>query len=108
MRHVKLFEDWGSSDWYAIKTTMQRSMKNDQASFEDAAYYAAETFYEDMGCENPSEAYHKIKERMKELDKEEEKDDSSMSETKQEKPYTEKWNPDWKGDSDDPQRWKGW
>jgi len=22
--------------------------------------------------------------------------------------YKEDWNPDWKGDPDDPQRWKGW
>lgn len=34
--------------------------------------------------------------------------EKNIEEAQPKKTYTENWNPDWKGDPDDPARWKGW
>lgn len=33
---------------------------------------------------------------------------NSMNNIEEKPVYKENWNPDWKGDPDDPNRWNGW
>lgn len=58
-----IMEDWGSSDWSACVTSMDRYMENigvTPENIQSAAEDAAEFYYEDMGYERPEDAVDTI------------------------------------------------
>lgn len=64
MSSADLEEDWGSSDWTAAMSSMEKTIERmggmTPESIEQAAYDVAETYYNDMGYETAEDAVDSI------------------------------------------------